>query len=256
MELIPRLEINGVKRRSFARPKEAIGEWWSTCLGRQLIQILETMMVKAHYLRRQHRINQQWVALLLEHMDIENEIAAGDPEAYTVLTSAAAFGHKSVVKQLLEKGVDPDSKGAMWSEWHGAVDLCPEDDDDLPPHILAAGNNHKDIVALLLDRGVDVNMSHPSSGHTALSKAAEEYADCVVQLLLERGADPNHQMSDGRTPFALAVLGGNVSLVKALLDAGADPDSEINWMGYGEYESWTPLQFAAISSRNEAGAIV
>ncbi|RHZ55338.1 hypothetical protein CDV55_100729 [Aspergillus turcosus] len=221
------------------------------------------------------------VALLLKHIDIDSEIAAGASEAYTVLTSAAAFGHESVVKQLLEKGVDPDSKGARWTEcfvggrtalsWaaekghfgnvhlllkHGAVDLCPEGDDDLPPHILAAGNNHKDIVALLLDRGVDVNMSHSSSGHTTLSKAADEYADSVVQLLLERGADPNHQISDGRTPLALAVLGGNPSLVKALLDAGADPDSEINWMRYGEYERRTPLQFAAISSRSEAGAIV
>jgi ankyrin repeat protein len=52
------------------------------------------------------------VALLLERIDIENEIAAGSPAAYTVLTSAAAFGHESVVKQLLEKGVDPDSRGA------------------------------------------------------------------------------------------------------------------------------------------------
>ncbi|KAF7171061.1 hypothetical protein CNMCM5623_003528 [Aspergillus felis] len=221
------------------------------------------------------------VALLLEHIDIENEIAAGSPEAYTVITSAAAFGHESVVGQLLTKGVDPDSRGATWSEWfvggrtalswaaekgyyeivhmllkHAAVDLCPEDDDDLPPHILAAGNNHKEIVALLLDRGVNVNMTHTSSGHTALSKAADEYADRVVQLLLERGADPNHQISDGRTPLALAVIGGNVSSVKMLLDAGADPDSEINWTRYGEDETWTPLQLAAISSRNEAGAIV
>jgi ankyrin repeat protein len=221
------------------------------------------------------------VALLLEHIDIEHVIAAGGPEAYTVLTSAAAFGHELVVKQLLEKGVDPDSRGATRSEWfvggrtalswaaekgyygnvhilldYGAVDLCPEDDDDLPPHILAAGNDHKEIVALLLDRGVNVNMTHTSSGHTALSKAADEYADSVVQLLLERGADPNHQIYDGRTPLALAVIGGNVSLVKMLLDAGADPDSEINWRQYGEDETWTPLQFAAKSSRNEAGAIV
>ncbi|GIK04399.1 hypothetical protein Aspvir_008482 [Aspergillus viridinutans] len=219
------------------------------------------------------------VALLLEHIDIENEIAAGSQEAYTVLTAAAAFGHESVVKQLLEKGVHPDSRGTTWSEWfvggrtalswaaekgyyeivhillkHGAVDLCPEDDDDLPPHILAAGNNHKEIVALLLDRGV--NVDHTSSGHTALSKAADDNADSVVQLLLERGADPNLQMYDGLTPLALAVLRGNVSSVKLLLDAGADPDTEINWRKHGEVETWTPLKFAAISSGNETGAIV
>jgi hypothetical protein len=51
-------EINGVERCSFARPKEAIREWLSSCSGREWIQIPETMMVKAHYLRLQHRIDQ------------------------------------------------------------------------------------------------------------------------------------------------------------------------------------------------------
>ncbi|GFF59705.1 hypothetical protein IFM51744_10019 [Aspergillus udagawae] len=78
----------------------------------------------------------------------------------------------------------------------------------------------------------------------------------VVQLLLERGADPNHQISDGRTPLALAAIGGNVLLAQMLLDAGADPDPEINWTRHGEDETGTRLQFAAISSRNEAGTIV
>ncbi|KAF4180774.1 hypothetical protein CNMCM8927_008042 [Aspergillus lentulus] len=281
MELILSLELGEEKHRSFARPKEAIREWSSTCSGREWIQIPETTTVKAHYLRLQHRIDQHVLCCFLQHIDIENEIAAGSPEAYTVLTTAAAFGHESVVKQLPEKGVDPDSRGGTRSEWfvggrialssaaekgyygnahilldYGAVDLCPEDDDDLPPHISAAGNDHREIVALLLGTGVNVNRTHTSSGHTALSKAADEYADSVVQLLLERGADPNHQIYDGRTPLALAVIGGNVSLVKMLLDTGADPGSEINWRQYGEDETWTPLQFVAISSRNEAGAIV
>lgn len=65
-----------------------------------------------------------------------------------------------------------------------------------------------------------------TSGKTALHLAACEASSEIVQLLLERGADPNARDLDGRFPLAEAALWGRLESVKILLKYGADKNLE------------------------------
>lgn len=46
----------------------------------------------------------------------------------------------------------------------------------------------------------------------------------MVRLLLDHGADPNHQDPTGRRPLFMAVTKGNEAIVNLLLDRGAEPN--------------------------------
>ena len=54
----------------------------------------------------------------------------------------------------------------------------------------AAANGSVAMTALLLDHGADIAQAKTDKGHTALIIAAQENKAAVVQLLLDRGADP------------------------------------------------------------------
>ena len=76
----------------------------------------------------------------------------------------------------------------------------------------------------------------------------------IVGELLKAGANPNAQNELGKTPLHYAVEDADVEntlpVVKALLDAGADPDVE-DW----EY-GWTPLQAADNMSEEDSQKLV
>ena len=59
-------------------------------------------------------------------------------------------------------------------------------------------------------------------GLTALLIAACEKYPAIVKLLLERGADPNFQTKEGRTPLMEAALWGRYENVEHLLEYGAN----------------------------------
>jgi ankyrin repeat protein len=66
----------------------------------------------------------------------------------------------------------------------------------------------------------------------------------VVNLLLQRGADPNLQDSGRFTPLHLAAMMEDQAFVVALLEYGADPSIR-------DWEDRTPLHAAAIHDRWE-----
>jgi ankyrin repeat protein len=89
------------------------------------------------------------------------------------------------------------------------------------------------VVHLLLDHGADVNERSGRMGLTPLMAAASLVADAdvssgdtsssLVRLLLARGADVNALATNGAGALARAVVAGNETMVRLLLDAGADP---------------------------------
>eukprot|EP00933_Yihiella_yeosuensis_P079959 TRINITY_DN93377_c0_g1_i1.p1 TRINITY_DN93377_c0_g1~~TRINITY_DN93377_c0_g1_i1.p1 ORF type:complete len:412 (+),score=62.87 TRINITY_DN93377_c0_g1_i1:121-1356(+) len=71
------------------------------------------------------------------------------------------------------------------------------------------------------------------SGQTALCFAAEHGALFIARALLEAGADPQSSDNQGLCVLLHAARKGHVPLVKALLDAGADPNGPIDIFGNG-----------------------
>jgi ankyrin repeat protein len=146
-----------------------------------------------------------------DNVDVDSK----DEKGRTPLLWAAANGHETVVKLLLDKeGVDPDSKDKIRRT----------------PLWWAAANGHETVVKLLLDReGVDPDSKDTPYGQTPLWQATASGHEAVVKLLLNKdGVDPDSKDDFyGRTPLWRAAANGHDAVVKLLLDEeGVDPDSK------------------------------
>ncbi|KAM0798340.1 hypothetical protein BDR22DRAFT_859787, partial [Usnea florida] len=106
-------------------------------------------------------------------------------------------------------------------------------------------------------------------GKTALLIAACEKYPTIVKLLLERGADPNFQSKDGRTPLMEAALWGRYENVEHLLGHGAKKylmdehslkaidlatpsdrnDEERYWRSGGEHQVYKEITYTANQAR-------
>lgn len=163
----------------------------------------------------------------------------------TALMVAAKEGDNERIRELIDKGADVNR-----SNNNGGT-----------PIMYAALSGKPDTVSLLLERGARVD-AVAENGWTALMIASVKGYVAVARLLLERGAEPNQadvyswtplmravyeqrlQMArllarhrrtrvnqrgeNGVTALHLAVVKGNVDIVKLLLAQGADPDIKDN----------------------------
>ena len=93
------------------------------------------------------------------------------------------------------------------------------------PLTLAAENGLKDMVQLLLDKGAEPNKPD-QDGDTPLHTAAYLGYKDMVLLLLNRGADPNMADRGGHSPLHVAAREGYKDVVLLLLNRGADPNME------------------------------
>jgi hypothetical protein len=138
------------------------------------------------------------------------DLLAGDPPAarartadgFTALHYAAFFSRNAdCARALLDAGAEPDA--------------VADNDTDLRPINSAAGSGASEIVALLLERGADVDAAQ-RGGYTALHSAAHNGNEELARVLLAAGADPTRATDDGRTPADLAAEAGHAELARAL----------------------------------------
>jgi uncharacterized protein len=140
------------------------------------------------------------------------------------------------------------------------------------PMVVAITNNHIKLAMFLLEKGADPNAADNFYKRTPLYAAVEmrnfDYTRDsapplpdrrdpmdLIKALLAKGANPNPRVNttpvrgfmqtsanwvnfDGQTPFLRAALAGDVTLMRLLLDHGADPNIATN-------DGSTPLMAAA-----------
>ena len=153
------------------------------------------------------------------HLDHGVDINARGQAGINALGYAAFEGHASAVRLLLARGADPNGTGYR----------------DGMPIGLAAWAGQALCIDLLLDAGADINRGHATNGESPLHHASIKNRIEAVAILLERGAEVNHRASDGgitelmpeetlsgETPLHMAAVGGSVALIQALLAGGAD----------------------------------
>jgi hypothetical protein len=105
--------------------------------------------------------------------------------------------------------------------------------------LLAARTGEIDTIKVLLNRGLNINVSL-NGDRTALMFAAEMGHTVVVDLLLSRGADIRDNKSV--TLLTIAARGGHTATIEALLNHGADVNAKTL---YGE----TALMMAAFEGQ-------
>ncbi len=81
------------------------------------------------------------------------------------------------------------------------------------------------MVALLLEHGAQPDVRDAGSGLGLLHATALEGDTTITLQLIAAGADVNAADARGVTPLHLAVVGGNVSTIQALGEAGARADA-------------------------------
>lgn len=152
--------------------------------AQKMPQFLEAMMSASI-----HKDNSVVADALLRHGALANgRLASGA----TPLDAAASANASKVVSVLLIHGADPNTESR-----NGASPL--ED---------ASLRGFNPIVGMLLDHGALVNQVNSGSGTTALYAAASFGRGDVVNLLLERGADPNICGIGERSPYKAALENG------------------------------------------------
>ena len=205
----------------------------------------------------------------------------------TPLLYAAREGHTATVARLLDAGAAIDGVEA----------------NGIAPLLMAIANDRMETAALLIQRGAAID-KQDWYGRTPLWEAVNvrnlyvhnqtfehnvdrEGALGVVRLLLERGADPNPRTKEsppvrnqllattgtlewvdftGQTPFLSAALAGDVTVMRLLLDHGADPHiatvhgttplmaaAGVNWVVSQTYTEGPEELLAAVKLCHELG---
>ncbi|KAF4968988.1 hypothetical protein FSARC_3642 [Fusarium sarcochroum] len=137
---------------------------------------------------------------------------------------ASIHGHATILSLLLEMGNDPDLSGT------GAA------------LSRASKQGHAAIVKLLLEHRAAASGLKPYSYGAPILEAISGGHENVLESLLDAGADMEAQDKDGDTPIFFASRQGNTTLVRKLIESGADFNSP------GSRDGKTPIMVAQFNN--------
>ncbi len=136
-----------------------------------------------------------------------------DPNTYygrvgTLLDAAAGFGNTAIMKLLISNGAKVD---------------CRNKEYELTPLMGASVKGRKAAVALLIEKGANVNAAD-NAGITSLMQACAGVAPQVVEELIRAGASVNATDKSGMTALMYAAFKGDAESAQVLLKNGAKRD--------------------------------
>ncbi|ROV88763.1 hypothetical protein VMCG_10055 [Cytospora schulzeri] len=196
------------------------------------------------------------------------DISVKRANTFTPLCTAAAYGHADIVRALIEQDraqlntpqpVRPLLAASQWGAWKVLEVLLelqadtslyrsatPSGDRGLAPIIASSIRGHVKTTQVLLENNTDPNTAGPSGSGTPLVYAAMSGGgvECV-RLLLEHGADPNHELL--RPPLLIVIIWTDLVPVKtkiAIFNLLIDNDPPIQCEKADTY-GFTPLMHAA-----------
>ncbi|HLI83263.1 MAG TPA: ankyrin repeat domain-containing protein [Bryobacteraceae bacterium] len=134
---------------------------------------------------------------------------------WTPLLTATQNRHYVLAKYLLDHGADPNkANNGGWTPLYLATDNRNIEGGDYP--VRAPDMDHLDFIKLLIAKGANVNArvcGVESTPKECKGDTTETRTNFTMQWLYE----------DGATPFLRAAQSGDVTLMKLLLEHGADP---------------------------------
>ncbi|CAG9981499.1 unnamed protein product [Clonostachys byssicola] len=134
-------------------------------------------------------------------------------------------------QELLEGGHDPNEE---WDHGRGPIRSSPL--------FSAIMDENVELTALLLNFGADATR-HNRRGRMALHEAISRAHKPIIELLLERGTDPEAPLKSeclqGGTALHLAVSAGQVDIVRSLLSHRCNPQIRCE-------TGWTPADLAVL----------
>lgn len=164
----------------------------------------------------------------------------GHPEIAQVLRKAGATGRIKAALVKEHSGLDVNRGGEMFSGWQPLAIAASRNDAKLVAELLASGARAEEptpqgdtpllvaakyhaptVIADLLHAGA--NPAHPDdAGQTVLCYATAHADVEVLDALLQKGVSPNTRAHDEDPPIVIAARSDNETLVRRLIDAGAD----------------------------------
>jgi len=136
-----------------------------------------------------------------------NDVNKRTHDSRTYIFWAASRGNLDVVTFLIDKGSKLD---LVDSHGYGIISFTA-----------AAGQNNTEIYDYLISSGADVKKEKDHHGNNALLVAASRAKDLkLVDYFISKGLDIHSTDDDGNGIFNYAAQGGNIDILKQLVDRG------------------------------------